>query len=124
MDPSIGWYQPEQQGQAKELWVRMWLTQQGMSNMNENNNNNNNENIDNSDYIPINNSESNRTSKSDSPSNNNSAFNGNYYNPTKRKRENRASTYGLNENSNELIGIFGGCPWRSFHPSYALGTAG
>ena len=117
MDTRIGWYQPEQQGQAKDLWVRMWLTEQGTPNNNMNENDNNNCSIDNPDYIPLN-GESNRTSKTDSP-----VSDYNYYNPAKRKRENRASTFGLNENCNELIGVFGGCPWRR-HTPYGLGTIG
>lgn len=34
MDPSIAWYQPEQRGPAGELWARVWLTQQGIDNIN------------------------------------------------------------------------------------------
>ncbi|KAJ8973046.1 hypothetical protein NQ317_011326 [Molorchus minor] len=34
MDPSISWFQPEQEGPAKNLWLRVWKTQQEFDNMN------------------------------------------------------------------------------------------
>ncbi|XP_063863183.1 LOW QUALITY PROTEIN: terminal nucleotidyltransferase 4B-like [Scylla paramamosain] len=113
MDPSIAWYQPEQQGPARELWARIWTTQQGLDNMNLNDANMNHE------YIPISVEDANRTNKTTTNNANNS-----YYNRTKRKRENRASTYGLNQNHKNLIGQFGGCPWRRRTPPYDLGVIG
>ncbi|XP_045580978.1 terminal nucleotidyltransferase 4B isoform X1 [Procambarus clarkii] len=113
MDPSIGWYQPEQQGPARDLWARIWLTQQGLDNMNLNDANMNHE------YIPLSADDASRTNKNASVNANNS-----YYNRTKRKRENRASTYGLNHNHKNLIGQFGGCPWRREPNSYDLGVVG
>ncbi|XP_071516564.1 terminal nucleotidyltransferase 4B-like [Panulirus ornatus] len=113
MDPNIGWYQPEQQGPARDLWARIWLTQQGLDNMNLNDANMNHE------FIPLSVDDSDRTNKNTSVNANNS-----YYNRTKRKRENRASTYGLNQNHKNLIGQFGGCPWRRVTSSYDLGVVG
>lgn len=117
MDPSIAWYQPEQQGPARELWARIWLTQQGLDNMNLNDAN---ANMNHHEYIPITvDDDATRTSAAASTATNNS-----YYNRTKRKRENRASTYGLNQNHKNLIGRFGGCPWRRRTPPYDLGVIG
>uniref|UniRef100_A0A2P2I1S1 polynucleotide adenylyltransferase n=1 Tax=Hirondellea gigas TaxID=1518452 RepID=A0A2P2I1S1_9CRUS len=42
----------------------------------------------------------------------------------KRKRDNRASTYALQQNAKPLIGEFGGCPWRSQRERYDLGVVG
>lgn len=106
MDPNIGWFQPEQQGPARDLWARIWATQQGIHNINIMDSNTNRNNS--TEYC--NGNDTNRTSINK----NNSAQNANtYYNRTKRKRENRASTYGLNQNFKNLIGTYGGCPWRS-----------
>jgi len=30
MDPTIGWYQPEQFGPAKELWLHIWEAEKGL----------------------------------------------------------------------------------------------
>lgn len=30
MDPTIGWYQPEQYGPAKELWLHIWEAEKGL----------------------------------------------------------------------------------------------
>ncbi|XP_076032218.1 uncharacterized protein LOC143020007 isoform X2 [Oratosquilla oratoria] len=119
MDPNIGWFQPEQQGPARDLWARIWFTQQGLDNMNLNDNNMNNT----QDYIPINDTQqqNQRTNKNNLQQ---SATSNGYYNRTKRKRENRASTYGFNQNQKVLIGQFGGCPWRTPNRTYDLGVVG
>ena len=33
MDPKIGWYQPEQFGPAKDLWLNIWETGKEMDNL-------------------------------------------------------------------------------------------
>lgn len=134
MDPSIAWYQPEQQGPARELWARIWLTQQGLDNMTLGDANAN-ANMNHRDYIPIDaaranantNTNTSNTTSTTTNANTTNANNGasnSYYNRTKRKRENRASTYGLNQNHKNLIGQFGGCPWRRRTPPYDLGVVG
>ncbi|XP_050687795.1 terminal nucleotidyltransferase 4B-like [Eriocheir sinensis] len=120
MDPSIAWYQPEQRGPAGELWARVWLTQQGLDNMNLGDTNMNHTQ---QEYIPVAaDDDSARTTTTTTTANTNT--NNSYYNRTKRKRENRASTYGLNQNHKSLIGRFGGCPWRRRTPPYDLGVVG
>lgn len=78
--------------------------------------NSDNNNISTPDYIPV--------SAADRTNNKNNTMNNSYYNRTKRKRENRASTYGLNQNHKNLIGQFGGCPWRRADRTYDLGVVG
>lgn len=34
MDPKIGWYQPEQFGPAKDLWLHIWETEKDLDNLN------------------------------------------------------------------------------------------
>lgn len=117
MDPNIGWFQPEQQGPARDLWARIWATQQGIHNINIMDSNSNRNNT--SEYC--NGTDTNRTNVNK----NHSVPNANtYYNRTKRKRENRASTYGLNQNFKNLIGAYGGCPWRSPDRTYDHGVIG
>lgn len=71
------------------------------------------------EYIPLSAGDSERTN-----SNTKVASTIGYYNRTKRKRENRASTYGLNQNQKNLIGQYGGCPWKRSSGSYDLGVVG
>ncbi|KAG8231510.1 hypothetical protein J437_LFUL011548, partial [Ladona fulva] len=122
MDPTIGWFQPEQEGPAKELWTRIWEVQRSLDNMNLYQMNTN-QTIETKapEYIPIgiNNREESRRAYSNRPQNSN-----NYYNRTRRKRENRASTYGMNQNHAVLIGEYGGCPWRKPTKTYSKGVVG
>ncbi|XP_046386425.1 terminal nucleotidyltransferase 4A-like isoform X2 [Ischnura elegans] len=122
MDPTIGWYQPEQEGPAKDLWTRIWEAQREFDNMNLYQMNSN-QTIESKapEYIPIgiNNREESRRFYSNRPQNSN-----NYYNRTRRKRENRASTYGMNQNHAVLIGEYGGCPWRLPTKTYSKGIVG
>ncbi|KAK7076963.1 Non-canonical poly(A) RNA polymerase papd5 [Halocaridina rubra] len=124
MDPSIGWFQPEQLGPARTLWARIWYTQQGFNNMNINETETTMNNTP--EYIPINSEET--TDRTSNANDNDGVNNDNsYYNRTKRKREvyNRASTYGLNHNHTNLIGKFGGCPWRAHtNRTYDAGVVG
>uniref|UniRef100_T1J4Z7 polynucleotide adenylyltransferase n=1 Tax=Strigamia maritima TaxID=126957 RepID=T1J4Z7_STRMM len=117
MDPNIGWYQPEQQGPAQKLWSRLWETQQRLQNMDLNNANN--------DYLPLHNvtNQVEACLRSARQQNSNNCIGNLYYNRTKRKRENRASTYGLNENS-EMILEYGGIPWRNPAKPYSPGIVG
>ncbi|XKL60343.1 hypothetical protein PGB90_001359 [Kerria lacca] len=100
MDPQIGWFQPEQEGPAKEFWMRIWdshiCSRDHLKlNLHEYGNNffyKNTENIENipENYkrMPLN------------VNNVNHSFN-------------RASTYAMNRFQDALIGKYGGCPWRT-----------
>lgn len=96
MDPNIGWYQPEQQGPALQLWERILDGVQ-----------------DNHDYIPL-------TSTS-SPSIENK-YNS-YQKADAKNRQNRASTFALNRNA-QLIASYGGTPWRKQGKGYNRGPVG
>lgn len=117
MDPIIGWFQPEQDGPARELWSRIWEeASKRMDNMNLN------QMIESRDFIPIDmREEEDKRVLVTRPQNNN-----NFYNPTRRKQnDNRASTYGMNENMIHLIGRYGGCPWRDLRKEpYSKGVVG
>lgn len=131
MDPNIGWYQPEQQGPAQKLWSRIWETQQGLENMYLNNNASNTTTTEqlksSADFIPINNVVTNNGDQClrwpVANRQNNNIVGNLYYNRTKRKRENRASTYGLNQNSH-LIEEHAGTPWRELRKMYSPAIIG
>lgn len=113
MDPAVAWYQPEQEGPAKRLWLRIWETQSEIDKMNLKNLENANPNVNKAqDFIPINDV-------------NGESRNNNYFNPARRKvNDNRASTFNLNKNHDALIGEYGGCPWRIPNYSYKPGILG
>ncbi|XP_073962368.1 non-canonical poly(A) RNA polymerase protein Trf4-1-like [Choristoneura fumiferana] len=113
MDPAVGWYQPEQEGPAKRLWLRIWETQSEIDKMNLKNLENSNPNVNKApDFIPINDV-------------NGESRNNNYFNPARRKvNDNRASTFNLNKNHDALIGEYGGCPWRIPNFKYKPGILG
>ncbi|CAK1543697.1 unnamed protein product [Leptosia nina] len=113
MDPYVGWYQPEQEGPAKRLWLRIWETQSETDKMNLKNLENANPNVNKSqDLVQINEV-------------NGEIRNNNYFNPTRRKaNDNRASTFNLNQNHDALIGEYGGCPWRIPNYTYKPGILG
>lgn len=122
MDPCIGWYQPEQQGPARDLWARIiWVAQQ-VDNMNVNDRHSEANNAT-PDYISLN-GESIKSNSTNTSSTNANTTNNRYYNPTKRKRENLASTYDFNENQKYLIGQYGGCPWRRRQGKYDTAIVG
>ncbi|XP_068625000.1 non-canonical poly(A) RNA polymerase protein Trf4-1-like [Battus philenor] len=113
MDPAVAWYQPEQEGPAKRLWLRIWETQSEIDKMNLKNLENANPNVNKApDFIPINDV-------------NGENRNNNYFNPARRKaNDNRASTFNLNKNHDALIGEYGGCPWRLPNYNYKPGVLG
>lgn len=113
MDPAVAWYQPEQEGPAKRLWLRIWETQSEIDKMNLKNLENANPNVNKAqDFIPINDV-------------NGENRNNNYFNPARRKaNDNRASTFNLNKNHDALIGEYGGCPWRLPNYNYKPGILG
>lgn len=99
MDPKIGWFQPEQEGPAKEFWMRIWDSHINSSRDQVKVNTHeyghifykNTENIEN---IPEN--------QKRMPLNANNSHS-----------VNRASTYAMNRFQDALIGKYGGCPWRN-----------
>lgn len=103
MDPKIGWFQPEQDGPAKEFWMRIWDSHinsrdQLKVNLQDYGHNlfyKNSENIEN---IPENQRRMPLNANNNNNINNNSV--------------NRASTYAMNRFQDALIGKYGGCPWR------------
>ncbi|KAG1682353.1 Non-canonical poly(A) RNA polymerase PAPD5 [Nymphon striatum] len=107
MDPRIGWYQPEQSGPAQVLWSHIWETLASLDNMQLDNQKDAYQNY-----------------QQNQPQNSNNASNA-FYNRTKRKRDNRASTYGLNSTSNNLIAQYSGTPWRALRrATYSPGVIG
>lgn len=100
MDPQIGWFQPEQEGPAKEFWMRIWESHifsrdHVKANIYDYAPNFITKTTDNIENIPEN--------YKRMPLNINNANNS----------TNRASTYAMNRHQNTLIGKYGGCPWRT-----------
>ena len=113
MDPKIGWFQPEQEGPAKDLWTRIFSLSQQVDciNINEVNMNGDAKGSEINGDTP-------RNSVEESP------FNDKFYNRTKRKRENLASTFDLNQSKKFLVGKFGGYPWKRVIGRYDYGVVG
>lgn len=105
MDPRIAWYPPEHLGLAHDLWTSIWEAEIGVDNMSLNNAN---PNLDQkaTQYIPLN-YQNNFDNKLAANNRHNSFQN-------KRKRDNKASTYGLNHSSNKHFLRDGGglTPWK------------
>ncbi|XP_051503348.1 terminal nucleotidyltransferase 4B-like [Myxocyprinus asiaticus] len=155
MDPRIAWFQPEQRGPANNLWMHIWETTQTLGNLYFNNNcNTANAKLTNSssepkdhqgmsgskpdtevaeqhDFIPLetlNNNNSSRVGKGLGGGGQlgvtGVAGVGRGY-PHKRKRDNKASTYGFNRSLLPTAGsqeIFTGTPWKS--RNYSDGIVG
>ncbi|XP_063984238.1 terminal nucleotidyltransferase 4B-like [Diachasmimorpha longicaudata] len=133
MDPTIGWYQPEQCGPTKDLWLHIWEAEKGIDILTLKNDNcgvglhgvtTTMTTKFNQDYIPIDNSTS-RVNDDRTVINRqiHNACNS-YYNPSRRKSDNRASTHGMDYNHDALIGVYGGCPWRVPNKVYSKGVIG
>lgn len=122
MDPSIGWYQPEQFGPARDLWLHIWEAEKGLDILTSR--------LDNScamgNKIQQDNSLTDNYNRLSEDRINRLPHNScnNYYNPSRRKNDNRASTYGMNYNYNALVGAYGGCPWRIPSKHYSKGVIG
>lgn len=111
MDPKIGWYQPEQEGPAKDFWTRIWDAHTGLDNLKIGVS----EGIQNSKSTEINNVDNTNNSNNHVKrglTNFNNNINNNYFSL------NRASTYAMNKNHAALTGIYGGCPWRPANRTY------
>lgn len=130
MDPRIAWYPPEQLGTAHDIWTKIWETQLGLDNMNLNNTknrlNNSIPNVDMKpqDYISL--DYKNNLGNKYGTINRCNVQNQQYQLQVKRKRENRASTYGLNHSScKHLLGEDGGLtPWQAKDVNYTPGVIG
>ncbi|XP_035719133.1 terminal nucleotidyltransferase 4B-like [Vespa mandarinia] len=120
MDPTIGWYQPEQFGPAKDLWLHIWEAEKGLDILTlKNDSSSNVMGVKmQQDFIAFD-SVNNRTGDRGQQNTCNS-----YYNPSRRKGDNRASTYGMNYNYDALVGEYGGCPWRVPNKHYSKGVIG
>lgn len=112
MDPSITWFQPEQEGPAKHLWLRLWQTQQEFDNMNL-------KELD-SDVETFNNSMNTQNQTNTNLINGKSDKINNFL-PRRRKFENRASTRAMFRYPEKVTGEHGGTPWRK--PNFAYGPA-
>ena len=121
MDPRISWFQPEQLGKAHNQWVR--LVETSKLHLDIRNMPNNNTNVDSKavDFIPfddVDNLEKRQGVNANEQSNNNLQL-------RKRKRDNKASTYGLNHSSctgyieNDYL-----TPWKDTGKRYHPGIIG
>lgn len=111
MDPKIGWYQPEQEGPAKDFWTRIWDAHTGLDNLK----------IGGSEGIQNNRSSEVNTGDNTNNSNNHVKRGLTNYNNNINNNNfslNRASTYAMNKNHAALTSIYGGCPWRSANRTY------
>ncbi|XP_046609764.1 terminal nucleotidyltransferase 4B-like isoform X1 [Neodiprion virginianus] len=128
MDPNIGWFQPEQFGPAKVLWSQLWEAEIAEKRLDiltlkTDNTSNAMGNKVQQDYISLDSVSSRVGEDRLAPRVQLSTCNI-YYNPSRRKGDNRASTYGMNYNSDALIGEYGGCPWRQPDKHYLKGVLG
>ena len=118
MDPRIAWYPPEQLGHAHDLWTRIWEAHimSGVDNMHLGSEERT------LDFIPIEAGFDNHVHRYDDKT----QCNKSHQNPFKRKRENRASTYGLNHSCyKHLLGEDGGLtPWKIKGKKYGPGIIG
>ncbi|XP_064610439.1 terminal nucleotidyltransferase 4B-like isoform X2 [Liolophura sinensis] len=124
MDPRISWYPPEQLGSAHDLWTRIWEAQLGVDALNINSPNmESTKHGDN--YLPLDISSASTFDQKQSYTNRNNCTM-NQMNHYKRKRENRASTYGLNHSSyKHLLGENGGLtPWKRKDSKLSVGVCG
>lgn len=131
MDPAVAWFQEEQNGPAKRIWLQIWETnlemdqQQQQLAVNNNSIDNNNQKTTSSKDINM------IVDNNNSSSNNNGQTERTYYNPSRRKPNasstldtNKASTFNMNRYQMKLVGKHGGCPWRPVCYPYKRGVVG
>ncbi|XP_052457637.1 terminal nucleotidyltransferase 4B-like isoform X2 [Carassius gibelio] len=155
MDPRIAWFQPEQRGPANNLWMHIWETTQTLGNLYFNNHCNtasakltsssnaadssgkpkdhrgmsrskpDSEVSDQQDFIPLEaNSSSRGVRGGGQVVGSRFAVVGTEL-PSKRKRDNKASTFGFNRNlllTDGVEDIYTGTPWKS--RNYTEGIVG
>jgi non-canonical poly(A) RNA polymerase PAPD5/7 len=146
MDPSTAWFQEEQEGQAKRIWLNIWDTVSEMetnandkgnntldhkssseNNLSNTNNSNNNNNNNNSTTVSAPEGGTPKATLTTSNSSSNFIVD-KTFNPTRRKTgstiDNKASTFNMNKYQTKLIGKHGGCPWRPPNFHYSRGIMG
>ncbi|GAB0090026.1 Non-canonical poly(A) RNA polymerase protein Trf4-1 [Sergentomyia squamirostris] len=130
MDPAVAWFQEEQDGPAKRIWLQIWDT---ISEMDQNSTVNTverqaskQESMGNHETPPANNNGGNNGNGGGNG--NGGTLERNYYNPSRRKAgstvDNKASTYNMNKFHERLVGKHGGCPWRPHTFNYGRGVIG
>ncbi|XP_076470555.1 uncharacterized protein LOC143300637 [Babylonia areolata] len=103
MDPRIAWYPPEHLGPAHDLWTRVWEMHQGVDDMSD---------MKPQDFIPLDGSTTFDPKRQVLQSTNKNAENiQNQNSAQKRKRDNKASTYGLSQQKVHLSEDGGLTPW-------------
>lgn len=106
MDPLLGWFQPEQEGPAKDFWCRIWDAHTGLENLkigsvhevSKGQDTNSVENVTSDSLV--------KRGQANISINHFSV------------PSNKASTYAMNNNREALIGVHGGCPWRPPNKTY------
>lgn len=127
MDPAVAWFQEEQNGPAKRIWLAIWETMQELDQTQPavtSLDNNNHKNAKDCNLIMDNNN-----GNGGSNGNNGGQIERTYYNPSRRKAgstldSNKASTFNMNRQMGKLIGKHGGCPWRPMFYKYGRGVLG
>lgn len=109
MDPTIGWFQPEQCGPALSLWTEIWNTHQRFDNLDINTKVDGKSGetlaVNGNNTFP---SEDRKASVKKSDTNCTAE---NSYSSRVKRKENKASTFGLIRNEDLIIN--GGTPWRT-----------
>ncbi|XP_013392395.1 non-canonical poly(A) RNA polymerase PAPD5-like [Lingula anatina] len=123
MDPRIGWSPPEQLGPAHQLWTRLWETHLiKMENLYLNNANPNLEQKT-QEYIPLEFNTNNYDQRDHSSSRTNNIKYQDFR--TRKKKDNKASTFGLNHSSNtQLLDNGHLTPWIPRGRNYSPGVIG
>ncbi|CAH1393317.1 unnamed protein product [Nezara viridula] len=99
MDPKIGWFQTEQEGPSKEYWMKVWDNFQrtvghvGSKTVAERKS----QELGTSQHLPLQQQQKENLEGAD---------------PANVWNNNWASTYFMNRHRDNLIGNYGGCPWR------------
>lgn len=106
MDPAITWFQPEQEGPAKQQWLRFWQTQQELDSMNLKETDSESETITNGFNTHNNVIMNGKTDK-------NVNFN-------RRRKDNRP----IRPLTRHFPSEYGGCPWRQLRFPYHRGVLG
>uniref|UniRef100_A0A1B0EV04 Uncharacterized protein n=1 Tax=Lutzomyia longipalpis TaxID=7200 RepID=A0A1B0EV04_LUTLO len=127
MDPAVAWFQEEQNGPAKRIWMQIWDTIAEMDH-----NSTVTAVVERQPPPPpsIKGESGSETTNGSSGSGTggSSTLERNYYNPSRRKAgstlDNKASTYNMNKFQERLVGKHGGCPWRPHKFTYGRGVIG
>lgn len=121
MDPRIAWCPPEQLGLAHDQWSRLWEVQLGVRNLQLQSSapNMNSKQQEEVEFIPL--EDNNWENKY--PNNKQQNYQNQHF--LKRKRENKASTFGLNHSSCvDKLRNGGMTPWKHPDKVYSSGTIG